>query len=151
MSGRLLESLFLNFYIFTPRLKWFTPYCLLNYLWLFICLILIKLIKIGLNFVKLPIFFFQNYGFHIWFGLARLCWTYCANKGWHGRSHFKECNTWYASMQLIWIESAILWKFRVHNAPSGLWMKLKILSTGPWQGERACIRGSEYTLFKILN
>ena len=37
-----------------------------------------------------------------------------------------------------------------HSKLSGLWMKLKLLSTGPLQGERACIRDLEYILFEIL-
>ena len=41
--------------------------------------------------------------------------------------------------------------FITHRMPSGLYMKLKKLSMGPMQGERACSRGLEYILFKILD
>ena len=38
-----------------------------------------------------------------------------------------------------------------HSTLSGIEIELKKLSTGPSLGERACIRGSEYILFKILD
>ena len=38
-----------------------------------------------------------------------------------------------------------------HSTLNGIWIKMKNLLTGPSQGERARIRGSEYILIEILD
>ena len=53
-------------------------------------------------------------------------------------------------MKVIIIEKLTLLSIVSHSTPNGLSMKWKILLTRPSRGERACIRGSEYTLFRIL-